>query len=161
MYALPLNYTSAVVDRYFPPNGVDESLNASELWREAFVETATFQYRRVGIGRGGAGANGGGGDRSNIDGRSKYSSDATAPWSPATVRGVIDATVRAVAPSAWPSQPCSTNFYTYNDDCAGPAPQSPLDASTLVGPPRKVKLLPFGAIDIGFGELPFVAAADD
>ena len=137
MYALPLNYTSAVVDRYFPPHGVDESLNASEPWREALVDVGKLKYRRTTTSDGG----GSGGTQS-------------APWSLSAIRGVIDAAVRAVSPSAWAAVPCSTNFYSYNDDCAGPAPESPVDPSLLVGPARNVELVPFGAVDIGLGELP-------
>ncbi len=77
---------------------------------------------------------------------------------------MIQLKARPVPAEMWPARPCSTNFAHYNDSCAGPAPESPVQfqrggeaaaAAAAAGAVQQVELLPFGALDVSMGELPW------
>ena len=82
---------------------------------------------------------------------------ALPPWSEAAARarGVIQLKARHVPAEMWPARPCSTNFAHYNDSCAGPAPESPVQLRGGKPAAVQVELLPFGALDVSMGELPW------
>ena len=170
LYALPLNFTAAVIDTYFPPHGVDESLSPREgqPWRHALVlsqHTASQLARqpRPEEGPGSRAADEVGSvvrvaaDDTRLRFRRLAVPRGSTPFTAAGVRGVVDAWVRQVRVSAWPTANCTTNFAAYRDSCAGATPTSPLQAGQVQGAARRITLRPYGSIDVGFGELPYVA----